>query len=74
MDMAKQNVTIRIAKDHEEHFDSIVRSLEDNGLTHPNPTKRFLIVNGEIEETSIPKLRSTDGVVSVRPDHIYQAL
>jgi hypothetical protein len=72
MDMAKKNVTIRIAKDHEKQFDSIVLSLQDHGLTHSNPTKRFLMVNGQIEENSIPKLRSTDGVVSVRPDQIFQ--
>lgn len=72
--MSQRDVTIRIDKDHEKNFDTIVSQLKKSGLTEIAPTKRFLIVNGRVDESAISRLKDVKGIVSVRPDRVYSTL
>jgi hypothetical protein len=72
--MSQRNVTIRIEKGHEENFDTIVNQLEKSGVSEIAPRKRFLIVNGRVDENDISRLKNLRGIASVRPDQVYSTL
>lgn len=72
--MSQRNVTIRIEKGHEENFDTIVNQLEKSGVSEIAPTRRFLIVNGRVDESEISRLKNLKGIASVRPDQVYSTL
>jgi hypothetical protein len=38
------------------------------------PRKRFLIVNGRVDESEISRLKNLRGIASVRPDQVYSTL
>lgn len=72
--MSQRDVTIRIEKNQEENFDTIVSQLEKSGLTEVVPAKRFLIVNGRVDDSAISRLKDVEGIASVRPDQVYSTL
>jgi hypothetical protein len=72
--MSQRNVTIRIEKGHEDNFDTIVNQLEKSGVSEIAPTRRFLIVNGRVDESEISRLKNLKGIASVRPDQVYSTL
>ena len=72
--MSQRNVTIRIEKGHEENFDTIVNQLEKSGVSEIAPTRRFLIVNGRVDESAISQLKNLKGIASVRQDQVYSTL
>jgi len=72
--MSQGDVTIRIEKNQEENFDTIVSRLEKSGLTEVAPAKRFLIVNGSVDDSAISRLKDVEGIASVRPDRVYSRL
>ena len=72
--MSQRDVTILIKKNQEENFDTIVSQLEKRGLTEVAPAKRFLILNGRVEDSAISRLRDVEGMASVRPNRVYSTL
>ena len=72
--MRKRNLTIRIQKDREKDFDSIVFQLKKKGLTDVSPAKRFLIVSGVADENAITQIEQVEGIASVRPEQVFSAI
>jgi len=69
----KVEVTIRIERSEESRMDEIVRALRNGGLNEVESHKRFMIVNGSVDEDAIEELRKVKGVASIRKDRIYKA-
>lgn len=68
------NVTIRIDKAKAERLDEIVSELEKLGLAQVQRHARFMMVNGRIDADQIDKLRSVEGIESVREDQTFRTL
>jgi hypothetical protein len=70
--VASTNVNVSVSDDHLDHFEQVVRELEETGLNVEQQLEAVGIVSGSIDSAKLEDLRKVNGVAAVEPSRNIQ--